>query len=187
MHCILFSAIFATEKFQKKFSTRSPKLNYWCPKASNSCFKGLDFLSNALSFSHVVKNTQQVHSVLIENKESFTGRLNSKISVTGTSCWSCQQLRLIFSLRNHRISIRLHMQDHNIQLSLFIISFYILTVLVLWNIFSKGPRHGHVMSFSAVRPKHPPPKSLKGGKSTNASFTKSRFFCLFPIFKIGML
>ena len=30
------------------------------------------------------------------------------------------------------------MQDHNIPLSLFIISVYILTVLVLWNIFSNG-------------------------------------------------
>ena len=65
-------------------------------------------------------------------------RLNSKISVTGTSCWSCQQLRLIFSSRTQMISIRLHMQDHNIPLSLSIISVYILTVLVLWNMFSKG-------------------------------------------------
>ena len=28
--------------------------------------------------------------------------------------------------------------------------------------------HGHVMPFSAVQPKHPHKKSLKGGKSTNA-------------------
>ena len=33
-----------------------------------------------------------------------------------------------FSSRTHRISIRLHMQDHNIPLSLSIISVYILTV-----------------------------------------------------------
>ena len=93
-----------------------------------------------------------------------------------------------FFSRTHRISIRLHMQDHNIPLSLFIISVYILTVLVLWNIFSKGHitvtsclflrydpstlplkvwKVGKV-SFSAIRPKHPPPKSLKGRKSTNA-------------------
>ena len=36
------------------------------------------------------------------------------------------------------------MQDHNIPLSLSIISVYILTVLVLWNMFSKG--HVTVMS-----------------------------------------
>ena len=40
--------------------------------------------------------------------------------------------------RTHRISIRLHMQDHNIPLFLFIISVYILTVLILWNMFSNG-------------------------------------------------
>ena len=61
------------------------------------------------------------------------------------------------------------MQDHNIPLSLFIISVYILTVLVLWNIFSKG--HITVMSCLFLRydPSTLPKKSLKGGKSTNAS------------------
>ena len=29
--------------------------------------------------------------------------------------------------------------------------------------------HGHIMPFSVVQPKHLPKKSLKGGKSTNAS------------------
>ena len=72
--------------------------------------------------------------------------MNSKISVTCTSCGSCQQLRLTFSLRTHRISIRLHMQDHNIPLCLLIISVYILTVLVLWNMFSNG----HVMVTSCL-------------------------------------
>ena len=33
----------------------------------------------------------------------------------------------------------------------------------------KWSRHGHVMPCSVVRPKHPPQKSLKRGKSTNAS------------------
>ena len=32
LHCILFPAIFATKKIQKKFSTWSSKLNYWCPR-----------------------------------------------------------------------------------------------------------------------------------------------------------
>ena len=36
-----------------------------------------------------------------------------------------------FLFKNSQESIRLHMQDHNIPLSLFIISVYILTVLVL--------------------------------------------------------
>ena len=33
----------------------------------------------------------------------------------------------------------------------------------------KWSHHGHVIPFSAVRPKYPPKKSLKHGKSTNAS------------------
>ena len=72
--------------------------------------------------------------------------MNSKISVTCTSCRSCQQLRLIFSSQTHRILIRLHMEDHNIPLSLFIISVYILSALVLWNMFSNG----HVMVMSCL-------------------------------------
>ena len=52
----------------------------------------------------------------------------------------------MFSSRTDRISIRLHMQDHNIPLSLSIISVYILTVLVLWNMFSKG----HVTGMSCL-------------------------------------
>ena len=46
--------------------------------------------------------------------------------------------------------------------------------------------HGHVMPFSAVRPKHPPQKSLKGGKSTNASL-QIRDFLPFSNFQNGML
>ena len=51
--------------------------------------------------------------------------------------------------KNSEDFIRLHTEDHKIPLSLFIISVYILSVLVLWNMFSKG----HVMPFSAVQPK----------------------------------
>ena len=40
-HCILFSAIFATEKFQKIFSTLSLKLNYWSPRHQTAVFKVL--------------------------------------------------------------------------------------------------------------------------------------------------
>ena len=89
-------------------------------------------------------------------------------------------------------------------LSLFKLSVYILTVLVLWNIFSKG--HVTVTSclflrydpstlpkkvwkvgkvfFSVVRPKHPPPKSLKGGKSTNV-LLRIRDFLPFSNFQNG--
>ena len=57
-----------------------------------------------------------------------------------------------FSSRTHRISIRLHMQDHNIPLFWLILSVYILTVLVLWNMFSKG----HVMVTSCLFPWYDP-------------------------------
>ena len=40
-HCILFSAIFATEKFQKKMSTLSLKLNYSSPRHQTAVFKVL--------------------------------------------------------------------------------------------------------------------------------------------------
>ena len=132
------------EKFQKKFSTWSSKLNYWCPRHQIAASKAwISF--KALSFSQVVKIPNKF-THFYKKYRKFTCRLNSKISVKGTSCWTCQQLRLIFSSGSHRISIRLHMQDHNIPLSLFIISVYILAVLVLWNIFSKG----HVMVTSCL-------------------------------------
>ena len=44
------------------------------------------------------------------------------------------------------------MQDHNIPLSLSIISVYVLTVLVLWNMFSKG----HIMITSCLFLKYDP-------------------------------
>ena len=89
-------------------------------------------------------------------------------------------------MRIHRISIRLHMQDHNIPLSLSIISVYILTVLVLWNIFSKG--HVMVMSWLFLRydPSTCPKKSLKCGKSTNVSSWIRDFFAFFN-FQNGVL
>ena len=46
--------------------------------------------------------------------------------------------------------------------------------------------HGHVMPFSVVRPKHLPKKSLKGGKSTNASL-RIRDFLPFSNFQNGVL
>ena len=48
----------------------------------------------------------------------------------------------------------------------------------------KWSRHGHVMPFSVVRPKHPPQKSLKRGKSTNVS-SRIRDFLPFSTFKMA--
>ena len=77
------------------------------------------------------------------------------------------------------------MQDHNITLSIFIISVYILTVLVLWNIFSKG----HVTVMSCLFLRYDPstrPKKVKRGKSTNALSWIRDFFAFFN-FQNGML
>ena len=78
------------------------------------------------------------------------------------------------------------MQDHNIPLSLSIISVYILTVLVLWNIFSKG--HVTVTSCLFLRydPSTHPKKSLKHGKSTNVSSRIRDIFAFFN-FQNGVL
>ena len=78
------------------------------------------------------------------------------------------------------------MQDHNIPLSLSIISVNILTVLVLWNIFSKG--HVTVMSclFLRYNPSTCPKKSLKRRKSTNVSSWIRDFFAFFN-FQNGVL
>ena len=78
------------------------------------------------------------------------------------------------------------MQDHNIPLSLFIISVYILTVLVLWNIVSND----HVMVTSCLflryNPSTQPKRSLKRGKSTNVSSRIRDFFAFFN-FQNGVL
>ena len=66
---------------------------------------------------------------------------------------------------------------HNISLYFNCISF----VKYLF----KRSRHGHVMSFSAVRHKHPPQKSLKGRKSTNVSL-QIRDFLPFSNFQNGV-
>ena len=78
------------------------------------------------------------------------------------------------------------MQDHNIPLSLFIISVYILTVLVLWNIISKG--HVTVTSCLFLRydPSTHPKKSMKRGKNTNVSSPIRDFFAFFN-FQNGVL
>ena len=60
-----------------------------------------------------------------------------KISVACISYWSCQQTRPISSSRIHRISTKLSKQHHIYLLSSIIISFYILTILLLCYMFSK--------------------------------------------------
>ena len=131
-HCLKFPWCFISchicygRSKAKNFSTVI-KVKLLVSKASNSCFKGFDFFQMLSQLVEIYNNFTQFERKL----RKFTGRLNSKISVTCTSCGSCQQVRLIFSSRTRRISIRLHMEDHKIPLSLSIISVYILTVLVL--------------------------------------------------------
>ena len=72
------------------------------------------------------------------NKESSQVGWIPKISVACISCMSCQQTRPISSSRQHRISTKLGMQHHIYLLSSLIISFYILTKLLLCYMFSKG-------------------------------------------------
>ena len=88
-------------------------------------------------------------------------------------------LRLIFSSRTHRISIRLHMQDHNIPLSLLIISVYILTVLVLWNMFSNG----HVMVTSCLFLQYDPSTNPKKAGKVLVHSSEYQFFALFDFSK----
>ena len=78
------------------------------------------------------------------------------------------------------------MQDHKISLFWLILSVYILTVLVLWNIFSNG--HVTVTSCLFLRydPSTCPKKSLKHRKSTNASSLIRDFFAFFN-FQNGVL
>ena len=59
---------------------------------------------------------------------------------------SCQQTRPISSSRQHRISTQVGMQHHIYLLSSLIISFYILTKLLLCYMFSKG--HGHFIVYA---------------------------------------
>ena len=45
----------------------------------------------------------------------------------------------------------------------------------------KWSRHGHIMPFFEVRPKHPSQKSLKHVKSTNVSSQNQDFFAFFKV------
>ena len=67
--------------------------------------------------------------------------MNTKISIACILYMSCQQTRPISSSRIHRISTKLSMQHHIYLLSSMIVSFYILTPLLLCYMFSKD----HIM------------------------------------------
>ena len=61
------------EKFQKKFSTLSLKLNYWSPRHQTAvflCFQGFDFFQMLLAFYKYYKYLISLLS-LKENKESL--------------------------------------------------------------------------------------------------------------------
>ena len=94
-----------------------------------ACYKYYKYLISLLS--------------LKENKESSQVGWISKVSIACISWGSCKQTRPIFSSRRHRISTRLHMQQHIKLLSSLIISFYILTTKFLCYIFSKGHAMAH--------------------------------------------
>ena len=78
-----------------------------------------------------------------ENKESLQVGWTSKVSVACKTWGSCKQTRPNFSSRRHRISTRLHMQQHIKLLSSLIILFYIFTANFLCYIFSKGHATAH--------------------------------------------
>ena len=83
----------------------------------------------------------------------MTGRLNSKISVTGTSCWSCQQLRLIFSSKTYRIfNQTTHARPQHSIVFIHNISLYFNYISSVKYVF-KWSCHGHVMPFPAIWPK----------------------------------
>ena len=78
-----------------------------------------------------------------ENKERSQVGWIPKISIACISCMSCQQTRPISSSRQHRISTKLGMQHHIYPLSSLIISFYILTKLLLCYVFKRS-RNTHI-------------------------------------------
>ena len=49
LHCILFSAIFAMEKFQRKNVNTFIKVKLFISKTSDSCFQGFDFFQMLLA------------------------------------------------------------------------------------------------------------------------------------------
>ena len=73
------------------------------------------------------------------------------------------------------------MQDHNIPLSLFIISVYILTLLVLWNIFSNG----HVRVTSCLFLRYDPSTCPKKVWNVGKVLMHRHEFEIFLIFQLS--
>ena len=148
-HCLKFPlhSIFCHicyGKISEKFFNTLIKVKLLVSKTSDICFQGFDFFQMLLACYKYYKYLINLLS-LKENKESSQVGWISKVSIACISWGSCKQTRPIFSSRRHRISTRLHMQQHIKLLSSLIISFYILTTNFLCYIFSKGhamARHG---------------------------------------------
>ena len=128
-------------KISEKFLNTLIKVKLLVSKTLDSCFQGFDFFQMLLACYKYYKYLISLLS-LKENKESSQVGWISKVSIACISWGSCKPTRPIFSSRRHRISTRLHMQQHIKLLSSVIISFYILTTNFLCYIFSKG----HVMA-----------------------------------------
>ena len=129
-------------KISEKFFNTLIKVKLLVSKTSDDCFQGFDFFQMLLAYYKYYKYLISLFS-LKENKESSQVGWISKVSVPCISRGSCKQTRPIFSSRRHRISTRLHMQQHIKLLSSLIISFYILTTKFLCYIFSKGHTMAH--------------------------------------------
>ena len=138
-HCLKFPlhSIFCHTcygKISEKFFNTLIKVKLLVSKTSDICFQGFDFFQMLLAYYKYYKYLISLFS-LKENKESSQVGWISKVSVPCISWGSCKQTRPIFSSRRHRISTRLHMQQHIKLLSSLIISFYILTTKFLCYIF----------------------------------------------------
>ena len=146
-HCLKFPlrSIFCHicyGKISENFFKTLIKVKLLVSKISDSCFQGFDFFQMLLACYKYYKYLINLFS-LKESKESPQVGWISKVSVACISWRSCKQTRPIFSSRRHRISTRLHMQQHIKLLSSLIISFYILTTNFLCYIFSKGHAMAH--------------------------------------------
>ena len=137
--------IFAIEKVKQKISAWSLKLNYWSPRYQTTVSKALISFKCFSQLVEIYNKFTQFERKL----RKFTGRLNSKISVTCISCGSCQQLRLIFSLTTHQTT---HGRPKEPIVFIYNISLYFNCISSVKYVF-KWSHHGHIMPFSAVQPK----------------------------------
>ena len=141
-HCLKFPlhSIFCHicyGKISEKFFNTLIKVKLLVSNTSDSCFQGFDFFQMLLACYKYYKYLISLLS-LKENKESSQVGWIPKISIACISYMSCQQTRPISSSKQQRILTKLGMQHHIYLLSSLIISFYILTKLLLCYMFSKG-------------------------------------------------